>query len=47
MKVGKKVTEVEVKAGSLDEAVSMIKKATSGSKPTYFEICAYYGEYED
>lgn len=47
MKAVKKVTEVEVKATSLDEAVAMVKKATSGTKPVYFEICAYYKEEEE
>ena len=47
MKVKKKVSEVEVKAESLDVAVAMIKKATAGTKPVSFEICAYYEEDED
>lgn len=42
MKAVKKVTEVEVKATSLDEAVAMIKKATSGTNPVSYEICASY-----
>jgi len=47
MKVVKKVSEVEVKGSSLDEAVAMIKKATAGTKPVSYEICASYEEDED
>lgn len=41
-----KLHEVEVKGESLEEAVAMIKKATAGTKPMYFEICASYKEEE-
>ena len=44
MKAVKKVSEVEVKGASLEEAVAMIKKATAGTKPMYYEICASYEE---
>ena len=44
MKALKKISEVEVKAYSLDEAVAMIKKATSGTSPVSYEICASYEE---
>lgn len=47
MTVKKAILEVEVKAESLDAAVSMIKKATAGTKLMSFEICASYEEYED
>lgn len=47
MKVKKKVSEVEVKAESLEAAVAMIKKATAGTMPMSFEICASYEEDED
>ena len=44
MKVLKKISEVEVKGESLEEAVAMIKKATAGTTPVYYEICASYKE---
>jgi hypothetical protein len=44
MKAVKKVSEVEVKGASLEEAVAMIKKATAGTKPMSYEICASYEE---
>lgn len=48
MKVVKKVSKAEVKGSSLEEAVAMIKKATAGTKPVSYEICASYEEdYED
>ena len=44
MKALKKISEVEVKAYSLDEAVAMIKKATAGTSPVSYEICASYDD---
>lgn len=41
-----KVKEVEVSAYDLDAAVELIKKATAGTKPMKFEICASYEEGE-
>jgi hypothetical protein len=41
-----KLSEVEVSGESLDEVVAMIKKATAGTKPLSFEICAKYKEEE-
>lgn len=47
MKALKKVSEVEVKGSSLEEAVAMIKKATAGTSPISYEICASYDEEND
>ena len=44
MKAVKKVSEVEVKGASLEQAVAMIKKATAGTKPMSYEICTSYEE---
>jgi hypothetical protein len=44
MKAVKKVSEIEVKAESLEDAVAMIKKATAGTSPISYEICASYEE---
>lgn len=43
----KGIEEVEVCGSSLDEAVAMIKKATAGTKPISYEICAKYTEEND
>ena len=47
MKAVKSIKEVEVSGASLDEAIAMIKKATAGTKPMSFEICAKYSEEEE
>lgn len=39
-----KLSEVEVCGESLEDAVAMIKKATAGTKPLSYEICAKYKE---
>jgi hypothetical protein len=44
MKAVKKVSEIEVKGASLEDAVAMIKKATAGTSPISYEICASYEE---
>ena len=44
MKAVKKVSQIEVKGAILEEAVAMIKKATAGTKPMSYEICASYEE---
>jgi hypothetical protein len=45
--IPKGIEEVEVCGSSLEEAVAMIKKATEGTKPLSYEICAKYTEDND
>ena len=44
MKAKKKIMEVEISASDLNSAIEMIKKATAGTNPVSFEICAKYDE---
>lgn len=47
MKAVKNIKEIEISAKTLDAAVEMIKKATAGTEPVSFEICAKYESKED